>query len=65
MAASVFPGPHRRETIVPVVVASYRTDWPGRAAALAATLRDRLGPLAERVEHIGSTSIPGMAALLP
>lgn len=45
-----------------VVVASYRTDWPGRAAALAASLRDRLGPLAERVEHIGSTSIPGMAA---
>jgi GrpB-like predicted nucleotidyltransferase (UPF0157 family) len=45
----------------PVVVA-YRADWPDRAAALAAALHERLAPLAERVEHIGSTSIPGMAA---
>ena len=45
----------------PVVVA-YRADWPERAAALAASLRGKLAPLAERVEHIGSTSIPGMAA---
>jgi len=45
----------------PVVVA-YRADWPDRAAALAASLREWLAPLAERVEHIGSTSIPGMAA---
>lgn len=45
----------------PVVVA-YQADWPDRAAALAASLRERLAPLAERVEHIGSTSIPGMAA---
>ncbi|HEY2443714.1 MAG TPA: GrpB family protein [Streptosporangiaceae bacterium] len=45
----------------PVVVA-YRADWPDRAAALTASLRDRLGPRAERIEHIGSTSIPGMAA---
>jgi GrpB-like predicted nucleotidyltransferase (UPF0157 family) len=43
------------------VVVSYQPDWPQRAAALAASLRE-LGPLAERVEHIGSTSIPGMAA---
>ncbi|HLX51943.1 MAG TPA: GrpB family protein [Streptosporangiaceae bacterium] len=44
----------------PVVVA-YQAGWPQRAAALAASLR-QLGPLAERIEHIGSTSIPGMAA---
>ena len=44
----------------PVIVA-YHPDWPERAAALAAALRE-LGPLAERIEHIGSTSIPGMAA---
>jgi len=41
---------------------TYQRDWPDRAAALAASLRERLAPLAERVEHIGSTSIPGMAA---
>lgn len=45
----------------PVVVA-YRADWPDRAAGLIALLSDRLGPLAARIEHIGSTSIPGMAA---
>ena len=44
------------------VVVTYRADWPDQAAALAATLRERLAPLAERVDHIGSTSIPGMAA---
>jgi len=44
------------------VVVTYQAGWPQRAATLLATLRDRLGPLAERAEHIGSTSIPGMAA---
>lgn len=43
-------------------VVTYQADWPDRAAALAASLRERLAPLAERVDHIGSTSIPGMAA---
>lgn len=45
-----------------VVIVPYKPGWPERAAALAAELGARLGPLAERVEHIGSTSIPGMAA---
>jgi GrpB-like predicted nucleotidyltransferase (UPF0157 family) len=47
--------------VQPIVVA-YQDGWPQRAAELAAVLQERLGPLAERVEHIGSTSIPGMAA---
>jgi GrpB-like predicted nucleotidyltransferase (UPF0157 family) len=37
-------------------------DWPRVAAELAGALRDALGGAALRVEHIGSTSIPGMAA---
>jgi len=45
-----------------VVVVEYHTEWPHRAAALAEELRDALGETARRVEHIGSTSIPGMAA---
>jgi len=45
----------------PVVVA-YQADWPERAATLIALLSGRLGPLAARIEHIGSTSIRGMAA---
>jgi len=52
------PGPDAER---PVVV-DYTGDWPGRAASLIATLRDQLGARAERIEHIGSTAIPGMAA---
>ena len=44
------------------VVADYTSDWPARAASLIATLRDQLGARAARIEHIGSTAIPGMAA---
>jgi len=36
--------------------------WPARGAALATELQAALGPLALRVEHIGSTAIDGMAA---
>jgi GrpB-like predicted nucleotidyltransferase (UPF0157 family) len=52
------PGPDAKR---PVVV-DYTRDWPGRAASLIATLRDQLGARAGRIEHIGSTAIPGMAA---
>jgi GrpB-like predicted nucleotidyltransferase (UPF0157 family) len=36
--------------------------WQARGAALATQLHAALGPLALRVDHIGSTAIPGMAA---
>lgn len=36
--------------------------WPQAAAELTAALRGTLGGTARRIEHIGSTSIPGMAA---
>jgi GrpB-like predicted nucleotidyltransferase (UPF0157 family) len=45
-----------------VAVEPYDRHWADRGAELAAQLRSALGPLALRVEHIGSTSIPGMAA---
>ncbi len=45
-----------------VVIVDYRTDWPARAAALVEQLTNALGDTARRIEHIGSTSIPGMAA---
>ncbi|HLL67527.1 MAG TPA: GrpB family protein [Micromonosporaceae bacterium] len=45
-----------------VVVSPYQMHWPERGAQLALDLSTRLGPLALRVEHIGSTAIPGMAA---
>src|SRR5215213_4410075 len=46
-----------RPAIVP-----YNAAWPERAATLIAGLREDLGPLAVRVEHIGSTAIAGLAA---
>ncbi|MEU7612543.1 GrpB family protein [Micromonospora sp. NPDC049204] len=36
--------------------------WPQQGAALVHELRTVLAPVARRVDHIGSTSIPGMAA---
>ena len=36
--------------------------WPDQFALLAAPLREALGPLALRINHIGSTSVPGLPA---
>jgi GrpB-like predicted nucleotidyltransferase (UPF0157 family) len=47
---------------MPVTVHPYDPAWAGRGRELAATLRAAMGPLALRVEHVGSTAIPGMAA---
>lgn len=44
------------------VVVDYRPEWTARFATLAAQLEGALGPTALRIEHIGSTAIPGMAA---
>lgn len=43
-------------------VVPYDTDWPSEFDALADDLRSCLGSLAIGVEHIGSTSVPGMPA---
>lgn len=44
-----------------IVVAADPT-WSARGKALASQLSEHLGPLAIRVEHIGSTAIPAMPA---
>lgn len=45
-----------------VVVVDYDPDWPRRAEQLIETLTRQLGEPARRIDHIGSTAIPGMAA---
>jgi GrpB-like predicted nucleotidyltransferase (UPF0157 family) len=45
-----------------VVIVGPRAEWSGEFEALSSRLRTALGPLALRVEHIGSTSVPGLAA---
>jgi GrpB-like predicted nucleotidyltransferase (UPF0157 family) len=43
-------------------MSEYRPEWPGEFARLAASIRAALGPLALRIDHIGSTSVPGLNA---
>jgi len=46
----------------PVVIAAYDPGWPELFSALAASLRQSLGQTALRIDHIGSTSVPGLDA---
>jgi GrpB-like predicted nucleotidyltransferase (UPF0157 family) len=43
-------------------IVPYQPTWPAEFLALGAALRAALGNLALRIDHIGSTSVPGLAA---
>ncbi len=45
-----------------VVLADYDPAWPERFERVAARIREVLGARALRIEHIGSTAVPGLAA---
>jgi GrpB-like predicted nucleotidyltransferase (UPF0157 family) len=45
-----------------VEIVPYDTRWPAEFAAIGARLRGALGDLALRIDHIGSTSVAGLAA---
>jgi GrpB-like predicted nucleotidyltransferase (UPF0157 family) len=45
-----------------VEIVEYKESWPEEFQAIARVLRQGLGPLALRIDHIGSTSVPGLAA---
>jgi GrpB-like predicted nucleotidyltransferase (UPF0157 family) len=45
-----------------IEIADYDPAWPRRFADLGATLRRALGDVALRIDHIGSTAVPGLAA---
>jgi GrpB-like predicted nucleotidyltransferase (UPF0157 family) len=45
-----------------IEIVPYDTRWPGAFAALARPIAEAMGDLALRVDHIGSTSVPGLAA---
>jgi GrpB-like predicted nucleotidyltransferase (UPF0157 family) len=45
-----------------IVVADYDPAWPGRFRREEAKIRTTLGEAALAIEHIGSTSVPGLAA---
>lgn len=43
-------------------IAEYDADWPRQFAVHARAIADALGPVALQVEHVGSTSAPGLGA---
>lgn len=45
-----------------ITIVPYDTHWPEEFIAVAQPLRTALGTLALRIDHIGSTSVPGLAA---
>jgi GrpB-like predicted nucleotidyltransferase (UPF0157 family) len=45
-----------------VEIVPYRHAWPEEFRTIAAQLRQALGPLGLRIDHIGSTSVPDLAA---
>jgi GrpB-like predicted nucleotidyltransferase (UPF0157 family) len=45
-----------------VEIVPYDDRWPGEFAAIGSALRSVLGDLALRIDHIGSTSVPALAA---
>ncbi len=49
--------PHKAVEIVP-----YDPRWPAAFEAESVRLREALGPVALRIDHHGSTAIPGLAA---
>jgi GrpB-like predicted nucleotidyltransferase (UPF0157 family) len=45
-----------------IVVVPYDPDWPERYTDEARKVRVALGNLVVRIDHVGSTSVPGLAA---
>jgi GrpB-like predicted nucleotidyltransferase (UPF0157 family) len=46
----------------PVAVTSYQPHWVEEFTRIAKHIRDLVGPAAIRIDHIGSTAVPGLGA---
>ena len=46
----------------PITLVAYDPDWPRLFRREAGRMRAALGPVALRIEHVGSTSVPGLVA---
>jgi GrpB-like predicted nucleotidyltransferase (UPF0157 family) len=46
----------------PVHIADYDPQWPATFRQIRDQITAALGPLALRIEHVGSTAVPGLAA---
>jgi GrpB-like predicted nucleotidyltransferase (UPF0157 family) len=54
--------PQASQMSAPVEIPDYDPGWPGTFAAPRGQLAGVLGPLAQRIEHVGSTAVPGLPA---
>lgn len=45
-----------------IAIVDYNPNWPAEFEVIRAGLIDALGPVALRVDHIGSTAVPGLSA---
>ncbi len=45
-----------------ITIEEHNPEWPRMFRHLASMIRSTIGPVALRIDHIGSTSIPGLAA---
>ena len=51
------------DAVHPVIeIVDYKASWPAEFQAVARRLREALGASALRIDHIGSTAVPGLAA---
>ena len=46
----------------PVIIEEYNAEWPKAFKVIESGLSNELDGLAIRIEHVGSTSVPGLAA---
>jgi GrpB-like predicted nucleotidyltransferase (UPF0157 family) len=58
MTSGETPGDHKD----PLDLVDYDPTWPARFQYYRDELADALGPAAVRIEHIGSTAVPGLVA---
>ncbi len=49
-------------SIEPIEIDPYNPEWPQEFLEIGKKMRSALGEVALRIDHIGSTSIPGLAA---
>jgi GrpB-like predicted nucleotidyltransferase (UPF0157 family) len=65
VAPALFPELERaavERSSEPVVVVEYRAEWPALFESWRGRLLRALGEAAIRIEHVGSTAVPGLAA---
>ena len=58
LETGLIAGAEKRE----IKIVDYDTDWPKKFETHARVIADALGGSALRIEHIGSTSVPGLAS---